>query len=128
MLQRLGAVLCVSVLFTGTASSQSLSQESAQSSSEPVDLVCYMETSTGQVINLTSVCGASRVVVPSVPSAPSAPAAATTPPSQGRASSVLSPETNLGGLNVGGQNGSPLCFGVDAQGRACPLSPVTTQE
>ncbi len=125
MLKRVGTALCVSVLFAGAANSQSLSQTTPQSSSEPVDLVCYMQTSTGQVINLTSVCGASRVVAPS---APSAPAAATTPPSRGRASSVLSPETNLGGLNVGGQDGSPLCFGVDAQGRACPFSPVTTQE
>lgn len=123
MMKRLGAVLCVSVLFAGAANSQSLPQGSAQSLSEPVDLVCYMQTSSGQIVNLTSVCGASRVITPS------APATATTPPaSSGRASSVLSPETNLGGLNVGGQNGSPLCFGVDAQGRACPFTPVTTQE
>lgn len=122
MLKRLGSVLCVSVLFTGATSSQSLSQEAVQFSSEPVDLVCYMETSTGQIINLTNVCGASRVVTPSAPAA-TAPIAP-----QGRASSALSPETNLGGLNVGGQNGSPLCFGVDVQGRACPFTPVTTQE
>lgn len=124
MLKRLGTALCVSVLFAGAANSQSLSQTAPRSSSEPVDLVCYMETSTGQIINLTSVCGASRVVAPSEPDAP----AAATPAPRGRAASVLSPETNLGGLNVGGQDGSPLCFGVDAQGRACPFSPVTTQE
>jgi hypothetical protein len=123
MLKRLGTAFCISVLFAGTANSQSLPEEDAQSPSEPVDFVCYMETSSGQIINLTKVCGASRV------STPSAPAAAATPPvPPGRASSVLSPETNLGGLNIGGQNGSPLCFGVDAQGRACPYSPVTTQE
>lgn len=123
MLKRLGSVVCVSVLFAGATSSRSLSQEAVQFSSEPVDLVCYMETSTGQIINLTSVCGASRVVTPS------APAAAVTPIApRGRASSALSPETNLGGLDIGGQNGSPLCFGVDAQGRACPFLPVTTQE
>jgi hypothetical protein len=120
VLKHLGTALSVSVLFAGAASSQSLSQEAAQSSSEPVDFVCYMETSSGQIINLTKVCGASRVIAPSAP-------AAAPPPAPSRAS-VLSPETNLGGLNVGGQNGSPLCFGVDAQGRACPYSPVTTQE
>ncbi|MBW4516759.1 MAG: hypothetical protein KME11_16235 [Timaviella obliquedivisa GSE-PSE-MK23-08B] len=127
MLKCLGSVLCLSGLFAGSASSQSLSQEAAQYSSEPIDLVCYMETASGQVINLTSVCGASRVITPSAPAAPSVPAAPL-PASRGRASSVLSPETNLGGLDVGGQDGSPLCFGVDAQGRACPFSPVTTQE
>lgn len=124
MLKRLGTALCISVLFAGAANSQSLSQAAPQSSSEPVDLVCYMETSTGQVINLTSVCGASRVVAPSELDTP----AAATPVPRSRAAAVLSPETNLGGLNVGGQNGSPLCFGVDAQGRACPFTPVTTQE
>jgi hypothetical protein len=122
MLKHLGTALSVSVLFAGAASSQSLSQEPAQSSSEPVDFVCYMETSSGQIINLTKVCGASRVV------APRAPATTATPPAPPGRAPVLSPETNLGGLNVGGQNGSPLCFGVDAQGRACPYSPVTTQE
>jgi hypothetical protein len=128
MLKQLGAVLSIFMLFAGAANSQSLSQEAAPSSSGQIDLVCYMETSSGQVINLTSVCGASRIITPSAPAASNAPAAATSPASRGRAASVLSPETNLGGLNVGGQNGSPLCFGVDAQGRACPFSPVTTQE
>ncbi len=122
MLKRLGTALCVSVLFAGAANSQSLPRE-AQPSSEPTDFVCYMQTSSGQIINLTRVCGASRVVTPSAPATAPAPI-----PSRGRAASVLSPETNLGGLNVGGQNGSPLCFGVDAQGRACPFTPVTTQE
>jgi hypothetical protein len=121
-LKSLGTALCVSMLFAGAASSQSLPQESAQPFPEPVDFVCYMESSNGQIIDLTKVCGTSRIV------APSAPAAATPPATPRRASSALSPETNLGGLNVGGQNGSPLCFGVDAQGRACPFSPVTTQE
>ncbi|NJR40649.1 MAG: hypothetical protein HC781_19735 [Leptolyngbyaceae cyanobacterium CSU_1_4] len=126
MLKYLGSVLCISMLVAGAASTPSRAQEVTQFSPEPIDLVCYMETSSGQVINLTSVCGASRVTTPSAPAAPSA--VGTPSPSQGRASSVLSPETNLGGLNVGGQDGSPLCFGVDAQGRACPFSPVTTQE
>jgi hypothetical protein len=121
MLKHLGTALCFSMLVAGTAHGQEFPQD--QPPSENVDFICYMETSDGQVVDLSKVCGAGRIRTPSAPSAP----ASATPASPGRAATVLSPETNLGGLNIGGQNGSPLCFGVDAQGRACPSSQVTQE-
>jgi hypothetical protein len=120
MLKSLGASLGLAFLFSGVAHGQSLPEPAA----ETVDYVCYIETSNGQVVDLTKVCDTGRIRTPSAPAVPAAPAPSASP---GRAASVLSPETNLGGLNIGGQNGSPLCFGVDAQGRACPYSPVTQE-
>jgi hypothetical protein len=117
MLKGLGAALGFTLLFSGSAYSQSLPEPAT----ETVDFVCYIETANGQVVDLTKVCDTGRIRIPSAPAATAAPVA------PGRASSALSPETNLGGLNIGGQNGSPLCFGVDAQGRACPYTPVTQE-
>jgi hypothetical protein len=123
MLKRLGTALCFSMLVAGTAHGQEFPQD--QPPSETVDFICYMQTADGQVVDLSKVCDTGRI---RTPSAPSAPAAVAPPaPATGQAATVLSPETNLGGLNIGGQNGSPLCFGVDAQGRACPSSQVTQE-
>jgi hypothetical protein len=121
MLKRLGTALCFSMLVAGTAQGQEFPSD--QPLSEPVDFICYMQTADGQIVDLSKVCDTGRIRTPSAPSAP----AAATPAPAGRAATVLSPETNLGGLNIGGQNGSPLCFGVDAQGRACPSSQVTQE-
>ncbi|MBF2050940.1 MAG: hypothetical protein IGS54_26870 [Elainella sp. C42_A2020_010] len=78
------------------------------SSFNQVDLVCYMQTSDGRTVNLTSLCGNQRLTN-------SSDTAATT---NGRP--PLSPYTNLGNLDIysGGTSSTP-CFGLDAQGRPC---------
>jgi hypothetical protein len=119
MLKRLGFALCFAAAFTAPAYSQSVPTSYPI---EPVDLVCYIETAAGELTDLTDLCGAGRISEPITPEAPAADpvGAPNTLPAPARSNAALSPETNLGGLNVGGQDGSPLCFGLDAQGRACP--------
>jgi hypothetical protein len=119
MLNRIGAALGFVMLFAGSAYSQSLPEPSPeQPISGNVDFICYMETSDGQILDLTKVCDTGRIRTPSAPAA--------TPPRPNTSPTATSPATNLGGL-VSGQSGSALCFGVDAQGRACPFSPVTQE-
>jgi hypothetical protein len=114
MLKPLGTAFCITALLTSAASSQSVPESFPI---EPVDFVCYVEDASGQLTDLTKLCGAGRISAPSPPAAP-APTPVAAP--SGRSTANLSPETNLGGLDVGGQDGAPLCFGFDAQGRACP--------
>jgi hypothetical protein len=120
MLKPIGA-FCVITLLTSAAHSHSVPESLPI---EPVDFVCYVEDSSGQLTDLTKLCGAGRISAPrAVGAAPAAPTAAPTAPAAAptsRSAVVLSPETNLGGLNIGGEDGAPLCFGFDAQGRACP--------
>jgi hypothetical protein len=115
MLKSIAAVFCIT-LFASAAHSQTQPESLPI---EPVDFVCYVEDSSGQLTDLTKLCGAGRISPPRAVAPAPAPATPTAAPT-GRSAAALSPETNLGGLNVGGQDGSPLCFGFDAQGRACP--------
>jgi hypothetical protein len=115
MLKSIATVFCIT-LFANAAHGQV--PESLPI--EPVDFVCYVEDSSGQLIDLTKLCGAGRISPPRAVAPAPVPATTPTAAPTGRSAAVLSPETNLGGLNVGGQDGSPLCFGFDAQGRACP--------
>lgn len=80
----------------------------AQSSEfPPVDLVCYMQTASGETIDLSRLCGRPR------------PASASTAAPTNQV--PLSPYTNLGGLEIYGRgNNAPPCFGLDDQGRPCP--------
>lgn len=72
-------------------------------------LVCYMLTADGRTLNLNPLCGRGT--------------AGPTPQRMTLSSTSLSPETNLGGLDVWGRGpDAPPCFGLDEQGRVCPPS------
>lgn len=67
------------------------------------DLVCYMQTAEGSLLDLTNICGTQQ------------PVANTQPVSIIN----ISPVSNLGGLSsLQNPDGTP-CFGLDAQGRPC---------
>lgn len=108
-----------SAVLIGAASAVELSQAVAETGPETiaqfsfnqVDLVCYMQTSDGRTINLTSLCGSRPLPSP----APATASAADSAP--------LSPNTNLGNLDIYGRGrNAPPCFGLDDQGQPCPTS------
>lgn len=85
----------------------------AQVSSEPVDLVCYMQTADGRTIDLAKLCGQPRPV-PTATTPEAVPGAATP------VRSGLTPYTNLGGLDIYSRGrAAPPCFGLDDQGNPC---------
>jgi len=81
----------------------------AQADFNQSDLLCYMQTSDGRIIDLGSICGSRRADEP-----------VTTPVA---APSKLSPYSNLGGLEINGRGvGAKPCFGLDDQGNRCPTA------
>lgn len=93
----------------GVAVGQRILDVAQVSSFNQVDLVCYMQTSDGRTVNLTSLCGRSTSTNTATPAAGSG--------------APLSPYTNLGNLDIyGGGTSAAPCFGLDDQGRPCPSS------
>lgn len=115
MLKFLTLAMGFSAILVGAQSEaaigQLLSEQTAPISSfNQVDLVCYMQTSDGRTVNLSSICGSNV----SNPRALAAMAADNAPPGT---------YTNLGNLDIYGRGpGAPPCYGLDNQGNPCPAS------
>lgn len=95
----------LTVLIPVSAIAQSV-QFSAPAIAPEGSLVCYMRTSSGNVIDLRSLCGSNTNENQN-------------PAAVARVQSNITPYTNLGGLNIYSRGGNVPCFGIDSQGRVC---------
>lgn len=97
-----------SLFFSPLALTSEPFESSASQAIATDDAVCYMVTSDGRTLNLTTLCGTLNQ---------GQRAQAPTP------TAYRQPVGNLGGLDIYGRGpGAAPCFGLDDNGRPCPSS------
>lgn len=102
------AIVSIPILDTVAVTAQPIGPSTSRAIADS-DAVCYMITSDGRTLNLTTLCGtlnqSQRTQVSSAPA------------------SYTQSRPNLGGLDIYGRGpGAPPCYGLDNNGRPCPTS------
>jgi hypothetical protein len=105
----------LSNMLPAVAIDSSSSQGSSGSAIADDNLVCYMNTTDGRILNLNRICGSNI-------------SGSNGNGSNGNGSNMIGTPTvvnaepvgNLGGLAVDRAPSASACYGLDAQGRPCP--------